>query len=254
MLIELLAGLSASLLAACIWSQRSRAGLRGELLGLQAEREQGLYDQEAERRGLLAKITELELAQQSSVMAMQELRCDNQSLREQVASLASDPCRVTPDDLHELQQHRTVCRSAMDSLSYQAEQIAGEVGELGKISSLFEQWHHEMNLLLEQNREMHLQNNDFHAIVKHVVIIALNAAIEAARAGEEGRGFAVVADEIRTLAARSEKLSVDFSRSLHQNDLTTTATFQQIQAEGKMISAALSGLELGIRQLKNNLG
>ncbi|EKE17617.1 MAG: Methyl-accepting chemotaxis sensory transducer, partial [uncultured bacterium] len=61
------------------------------------------------------------------------------------------------------------------------------------------------------------------------------------------------ADEIRTLAARSEKLSVDFSRSLHKNDLTTTATFQQIQAEGKMIGAALSGLELGIRQLKITL-
>jgi methyl-accepting chemotaxis protein len=78
----------------------------------------------------------------------------------------------------------------------------------------------------------------------------LNAAIEAARAGESGRGFAVVADEVRKLAARSEALSIEYGRSLHKNDLTTTATFQEIQADGKMIVAAISGVEAIIGQLK----
>ena len=52
---------------------------------------------------------------------------------------------------------------------------------------------------------MHQQNTEFGAIVKHIVIVALNAAIEAARAGEQGRGFAVVADEVRKLAEKSAR-------------------------------------------------
>ena len=105
-----------------------------------------------------------------------------------------------------------------------------------------------------QNREMHKQNQEFASIVKHVVILSLNAAIEAARAGESWRGFAVVADEVRTLAFRSESLSKEYSKSLHKNDLTTTATFQEIQADGKMITAAISSVEATIGQLKSRLG
>lgn len=133
-------------------------------------------------------------------------------------------------------------------------QIGEEVAALRKIAVTFEHWHEEMGSLLDQNREMQKQNEEFASIVKHVVIVALNAAIEAARAGEAGRGFAVVADEVRKLAARSETLSIDYSRSLHKNDLTTTATFQEIQADGKMIVAAISGIESLIVRLKAKLG
>jgi hypothetical protein len=55
---------------------------------------------------------------------------------------------------------------------------------------------------------------------------------------------------VRKLAARSEALSIEYGRSLHKNDLTTTATFQEIQADGKMIVAAISGVEAIIGQLK----
>jgi hypothetical protein len=48
-------------------------------------------------------------------------------------------------------------------------------------------------------------------------------------------------------------LSKDYSNSLYKNDLTTTATFQEIQADGKMIISAISGLESQISQLKNQL-
>lgn len=106
---------------------------------------------------------------------------------------------------------------------------------------------------MEQNREMHKQNSEFASIVKHVVLLSLNAAIEAARAGEAGRGFAVVADEVQVLAVRSEALSKEYSKSLHRNDLTTTATFQEIQADGKMIIGAISSLEALIGKVKSRL-
>jgi methyl-accepting chemotaxis protein len=131
--------------------------------------------------------------------------------------------------------------------------LAKEATQLKNIAVTFENWHEDMSTLMQQNREMHKQNKDLSAIVRHVDILALNAAIEAARAGESGRGFAVVADEVRKLAARSQSLSDDFSKSLHKNDLTTTATFQDIQASGKMITAAVFGLESMINHLQAQL-
>ena len=79
------------------------------------------------------------------------------------------------------------------------------------------------------------------------------AVVIPARAGETGRTFAVVADEVRALATRSESLSHDYGDSLAKNDLTTTATFQEIQADGKMIVSAIGGLETLICQLKGRL-
>lgn len=140
------------------------------------------------------------------------------------------------------------------TLGQQVEKLSIEAAALHNIAITFEHWHDDMNALMVQNRVMHTQNNEFSSIVKHVVILSLNAAIEAARAGESGRGFAVVADEVRTLAFRSEALSKDYSNSLHKNDLTTTATFQEIQADGKMIKAAISSLESSIGQLKQHMG
>lgn len=134
-----------------------------------------------------------------------------------------------------------------------AEKLAAEAGQLRNIATTFDHWHDEMNSLMEQNRAMHEKNAEFAAIVKHVVILSLNAAIEAARAGEAGRGFAVVADEVQVLAFRSETLSKAYSMSLHKNDLTTTATFQEIQADGKMIIGAISSLEALIGQMQSRL-
>lgn len=156
-------------------------------------------------------------------------------------------------DTAELDQLRESVAGLRRDLAERIDKLATEAGHMRNISVTFEHWHEEMNSLMVQNREMHKQNQEFASIVKHVVILSLNAAIEAARAGESGRGFAVVADEVRTLAFRSETLSKDYSKSLHKNDLTTTATFQEIQADGKMIAAAISSLEASIRQLQDRL-
>jgi hypothetical protein len=58
----------------------------------------------------------------------------------------------------------------------------------------------------------------------------------------------VVAEEMRQLASRADTLSSDYRRGLHENDLITTATFQDLQAGGRMIVGALVGLDLRSKQ------
>jgi methyl-accepting chemotaxis protein len=103
------------------------------------------------------------------------------------------------------------------------------------------------------NAEMHKQNQEFFNIVKQIVILALNAAIEAARAGEHGRGFAVVADEVRNLAMRSQELSQSYKENLNKNDFLTTATFQDIQAGGKMILTDVSSTSEIVKSMLTSL-
>ena len=110
-------------------------------------------------------------------------------------------------------------------------------------------WDDEMTKLMQQNNYMQKQNLEFGGIISQTVILALNAAIEAARAGEAGRGFAVVADEVRMLATRAEGFSANYRDSLHKNDMVTTATFQDIQASGKMILTAVHALDSKLTKL-----
>jgi hypothetical protein len=138
-------------------------------------------------------------------------------------------------------------------LHHHTGRIKGEVLSLKDLAHAFERWHQDMNLLVEQNRAMRANREELHSIVQHLTMVSLNAKIEAARAGESARGFAVVATEVRSLANRAEALSKDFGTGLHRNDLATTATFQDIQASGKMMMAAISGLESMIGQLRSKL-
>lgn len=128
-------------------------------------------------------------------------------------------------------QHKTDHSDITDGLS----KVKDELEELQKLLSTFERWHESLSQLMVHNSVMHKQNEEFFKIVKQIVILALNAAIEAARAGQFGRGFAVVADEVRALAMRSQELSEGYRENLSKNDFLTTATFQDIQASGKML-------------------
>jgi methyl-accepting chemotaxis protein len=155
-----------------------------------------------------------------------------------------------------VEETRAALREATESRDQWArdtQQIANEASRLKGLAATFERWHEQMTSLMTQNQDMHTKNQELWSIVRHVVIVSLNASIEAARAGPAGRGFAVVASEVRALAARSEELSKSYRNSLHRNDLTTTATFQDIQAGGKMIAASLASVEALAKQFQAKL-
>jgi hypothetical protein len=132
-------------------------------------------------------------------------------------------------------------------------EIGGAVGAIKDLSFAFERWHQDMNALMDQNRVMRASGDELHSIVRHMVMLSMNAKIEAAKAGGAAMGFVVVATEMRNVSDRAGRLSKDFANGLHRNDLVTTATFQDIQASGKMMMAAISGLEALIKQLQAKL-
>jgi len=180
-------------------------------------------------------------AQQSGLIDQGEQKI--QQLESSIAQLDDDLAR----QLKIAGEDRAALAAAVEdkeNLLDQARRIAGEASRLKSLAATFERWHEQMISLMTQNQDMHAKNHELSSIVKHVVIVSLNASIEAARAGNAGRGFAVVAGEVRALAARSEELSRSYRDSLHRNDLTTTATFQDIQAGGKMITASLGSVEV----------
>jgi methyl-accepting chemotaxis protein len=135
----------------------------------------------------------------------------------------------------------------------QIQQVGGEVAGFKDLALAFERWHQDMISLTEQNRRMRSKGEDLASIVKELIMLSLNAAIEAARAGQSARGFVVVAAEVRRLALSAQSLSSDLGKDLHKNDLLTTAIFQDVQAGGKMMMAAISGVEAGIRQVQAGL-
>nr|WP_295774464.1 methyl-accepting chemotaxis protein [Rhodoferax sp.] len=184
-------------------------------------------------------------------------RTESKDFREaserQYAALESELARlrleVRPDALDQLGKIRQSSATALDG----SKALAGEILTLLDLVKTFERWHADMNELIIHNRAMHDKNDEFASIVKYMIIVTLNASIEAARAGASGRGFAVVADEMRNLAARAESLSEGYRNSLHQNDLITTTTFQDLQAGGKMIIGSLTGLNLINNKIKDGL-
>jgi hypothetical protein len=135
----------------------------------------------------------------------------------------------------------------------QTDGLTTDAAHLKTLAVAFERWHQDMISLMERNRDMHRQGEDLVTIVRQLIMLSLNAAIEAARAGDSARGFVVVAAEVRSLALRAQSLSKNLGSNLDKNDLMTTATFQDIQAGGKMMMAAISGLESMVKNLRSKI-
>jgi len=217
-----------------------------------AEHASELASLNSEVQSRQADINECRRRQANAEAEVAECRNDKLRLESDLTQLQSRLAEFNEQE-NLLQDLRSNHESLKNHIGGNLAKLSQEVAQLREIALTFDHWHDEMNTLMAQNREMRKQNSEFGDIVKHVVLLSLNAAIEAARAGEAGRGFAVVADEVQVLAVRSAALSKEYSKSLYKNDLTTTATFQEIQADGKMIIGAISSIGSLIAQLQSHI-
>jgi methyl-accepting chemotaxis protein len=232
LIVALALGLLAAL--AAVWRERRRGA-------------QALAQQRAE-----AKAHHDAALAQADAQHQERAEQEKREFESLVAGLRDDLAQRSASE-DEARTARAAVLEFKEEWGRQAASIAAEAARLKALAVTFERWHEQMISLMEQNQEMHSKNQELSSIVAHVLIVSLNASIEAARAGAAGRGFSVVASEVRTLASRSQELSKSYRDSLHRNDLVTTATFQDIQAGGKMIIASLGGVAMLANQLQSRL-
>lgn len=231
----------AELTAAAV--QGTPAGLRARWQAWQERRR--LPQQQAR------ELAQLRKAHAGSVQELQALRSARDALHGQLQALEqtlADERQEAGAAAAAAQQALAACRQQLGAALVPAHAAQADAAQLRRIDHAFDRWNDSMNVLLEHNRDMHRKNAEFAGIVRHMVIVTLNASIEAARAGAAGRGFTVVAEEMRGLATRAGALSEDYGRGLHENDLLTASTFQDLQASGRMIQTALTSIELACQR------
>ncbi len=218
-----------------------------------------------------SKRVSVELAAAAREQAEREEREEALALRaaNQRLQAALESAQRSVEELQaRLSRERDAQRQALESMRAQlaesgsavaaarggAAGMAQGMDELLQVDQAIERWHASMDSLLRHNSDMRRKNADFAQIVQQMTIVTLNASIEAARAGLSGRGFAVVAEEMRGLAQRAQTLSKEYRDGLHENDLITASTFQDLQAGGKMIVSTVIGLRVANEQTLQALG
>lgn len=167
---------------------------------------------------------------------------EKSNLGQEIEALRADLAEVQQRQEKEAIEHALI-------LQRYREEIKKDVSELFTTLRSIDRWNESMAELVKSNDAMQQRNSEFSDIAQQIIILALNATIEAARVGEAGRGFAVVAKEVKSLASRSESFSTHYKECLHMSDAVTIATFQDIQASGKMILTAVHALDMKVEHL-----
>lgn len=204
---------------------------------------------------LVGKIseTDLERAQSEHARVMRDRDFELKTERDATRSATAAMEREIQSTRRELEQTRQSLENRLAEHQTHVDNckaaIKKDVADLLTVLSTIDRWNDGMSKLIQVNNDMQQRNSDFAEIVQQIIILALNATIEAARVGEAGRGFAVVAQEVKSLANRSETFSAGYKDSLHKNDVVTVATFQDVQASGKMILTAVRTLDMKVNQL-----
>jgi methyl-accepting chemotaxis protein len=144
-------------------------------------------------------------------------------------------------------------RNDMEAHIQKVADLEQAIAGLKVLAVAFQRWHEDMISLTSQTRDMNSKGDDLATIARHMIMVSVNAAIEAARAGDIAKGFVVVAAEVKSQAQRVQTLSNDMGKTLHKSELLTTTTFQDIQAGGKMMLAAISGLERMAKDLRDGM-
>ena len=162
----------------------------------------------------------------------------------------SDRFSLLEQELFQARDEINNYKAQQDNNNVILQDLVKEMVRLKDLLLTFERWNLELNSLIEHNKMMQAQNEDFSTIVKQTIILALNASIEAARAGEYGRGFSVVADEVRSLAVKYEDLNNEYKSHLSKNEVITISTFQDIQASSQLILTAINNFSSRLNQIQ----
>jgi methyl-accepting chemotaxis protein len=143
--------------------------------------------------------SDIMLASQFLVQAVQEVSKGNQNLSQRTSEEASSIEEIAST----IEESASIIGHSAEN-SQQADQLARETSELATAGgSVVGEAVNAINEVNSASKQIGEITTLIDEIAFQTNLLALNAAVEAARAGEQGKGFAVVAEEVRNLAQRS---------------------------------------------------